>query len=69
METSNPQKISRRLYVGGLSYSVDDEELRALFEPFGKVDSVASPKDPIGYVEMATMEDAKEAIEKLNGSR
>ena len=28
-----------KLYVGNLAYSVNDSTLRALFEPFGSIDS------------------------------
>lgn len=67
--------MNKRLYVGGLSYSVDDDGLRALFEPFGEVKFVKVIRDfhsgrskGFGFVEMNTSEEAKEAIEKLHGS-
>lgn len=67
--------MNKRLYVGGLSYSVDDDGLRALFEPFGKVNFVKVIRDfhsgrskGFGFVEMETPEEAKEAIEGLHGS-
>ena len=67
--------MNKRLYVGGLSYSVDDEGLRALFEPFGEVKFVKVIRDfhsgrskGFGFVEMNTPEEAKEAIDKLHGS-
>ncbi len=63
------------MYVGGLSYSVDDDGLKALFEPFGEVKFVKVIRDfhsgrskGFGFVEMSTPEEAKEAIERLNGS-
>ncbi|KAM3505209.1 hypothetical protein MY10362_003097, partial [Beauveria mimosiformis] len=65
----------QRLYIGGLSYSVDDEELRTLFGQMGKVSHVKVVRDfnsgrskGFAFVEMATMEDAKKAIDKLHGS-
>jgi cold-inducible RNA-binding protein len=67
--------VNKRLYVGGLSYSVDDDGLRALFEPFGEVKFVKVIRDfhsgrskGFGFVEMSTPEEAKEAIERLHGS-
>ncbi|MFD6878442.1 MULTISPECIES: RNA recognition motif domain-containing protein [unclassified Streptomyces] len=67
--------MNKRLYVGGLSYSVDDDGLRELFTPFGEVSFVKVIRDfhsgrskGFGFVEMATAEDAKEAIDKLHGS-
>ena len=67
--------MNKRLYVGGLSYSVDDDGLRALFEPFGEVKFVKVIRDfhsgrskGFGFVEMSTPEEAKEAIERLHGS-
>lgn len=63
------------MYVGGLSYSVDDDGLRKLFEPFGEVMFVKVIRDfhsgrskGFGFVEMSTPEEAKEAIERLHGS-
>lgn len=67
--------MNKRLYVGGLSYSVDDDSLRALFEPHGDVKFVKVIRDfhsgrskGFGFVEMNTPEEAKSAIEALNGS-
>ncbi|MDQ8039399.1 MAG: RNA-binding protein [Rickettsiella sp.] len=67
--------MNKRLYVGGLSYSVDDDGLRALFEPFGEVKFVKVIRDfhsgrskGFGFVEMSAPEEAKEAIERLHGS-
>jgi cold-inducible RNA-binding protein len=67
--------VNKRLYVGGLSYSVDDDGLRELFEPFGEVKFVKVIRDfhsgrskGFGFVEMSTPEEAKEAIERLHGS-
>ncbi|EDP46679.1 RNA recognition motif domain-containing protein [Rickettsiella grylli] len=67
--------MNKRLYVGGLSYSVDDDGLRELFTPFGTVSFVKVIRDfhsgrskGFGFVEMSTPEEAKEAIEALHGS-
>ncbi len=62
-----------KLYVGNLAYSVNDTTLRALFEPFGALDSarVISDRDSgtskgFGFVEMANG-DAQKAMGALNG--
>ena len=62
-----------KLYVGNLSYSVNDSTLRALFEPFGNIESarVISDRDTgsskgFGFVEMSD-DDAQKAMGALNG--
>ena len=62
-----------KLYVGNLSYSVNDSSLRSLFEPYGAVDSarVISDRDSgtskgFGFVEMSNA-DAQKAMSALNG--
>jgi len=62
-----------KLYVGNLSYSMNDTTLRGLFEPFGNVESarVISDRDTgsskgFGFVEMADA-DAQKAMGALNG--
>ena len=62
------------IYVGGLSYEVTDEELKAAFEAFGKVDTASVITDKqsgrskgFGFVEMSSEDEAKAAIEGLNG--
>jgi RNA recognition motif-containing protein len=63
------------IYVGNLSYDVDDGALRAAFEPHGEVTSAQVIMDRMtgrsrgfGFVEMPSTEEAKAAIEALNGS-
>lgn len=63
-----------KIYVGNLSYSVDSEDLRAAFAEFGTVDSAevivdrnTSRSRGFGFVEMNNDEEAKAAIEGLNG--
>ncbi len=62
------------IFVGNLSYSVTEDELRSLFGEYGAVDrvSVVTDRDtgqPRGFafVEMANGEEAAAAIESLNG--
>src|SRR5215213_4647964 len=63
-----------KLFVAGLPYDFDDAELMEFFEKFGKVNSakVAIDKETgksrgFAFVDMAIEEEAKEAIEGLNG--
>ncbi|MEO8053658.1 MAG: RNA-binding protein [Acidobacteriota bacterium] len=62
-----------KLYVGNLSYSVNDSVLKELFGAFGNVESarVISDRDSgqskgFGFVEMADA-DAQKAMSALNG--
>jgi RNA recognition motif-containing protein len=63
-----------KIYVGNLSFDVTEDELRAEFASFGKVESVAIPADkfsgrPKGFafVEMPSVSEGQAAIEALNG--
>jgi len=63
------------IYVGNLSFGVDDAALRAAFEPHGEVASAQVVMDRMtnrsrgfGFVEMPSAEQAKAAIEALNGT-
>ena len=62
------------IYVGNVSYSVTEEDLRQAFEGFGQVTSVSIIKDKFsgqskgfGFVEMPVKEEAQAAIGALNG--
>ena len=64
-----------RIYVGNLSFNTEEQGLQDLFGQFGAVDSVRLIRDQatgrsrgFGFVEMATPEDAEQAISKLNGT-
>jgi len=63
-----------KLYVGNLSYDVNEDELRQAFTAFGEVTSVSIPSDRqsgrskgFGFVEMATKAAAEAAIAGLSG--
>ena len=63
------------IYVGILDFKVDENDLRALFEPYGEVSSARVITDKyrgrskgFGFVEMENEAEAKAAIEDLNGS-
>lgn len=64
----------KKLYVGNFAFSMTEAELRSLFEPFGKIESVtlATDRDTgrargFGFVEMADDGEAEKAIVGLNG--
>jgi len=65
---------SKKLFVGNLSYTVDDNQLKGLFEQAGTVESATVITDKysgrskgFGFVEMSTLEEAQKAIDTLNG--
>jgi RNA recognition motif-containing protein len=67
--------MNKKLYVGGLPYSVTDEQLTELFEPHGTVESAKVITDRytdrsrgFGFVEMSTQAEAEAAIAALNGT-
>jgi RNA recognition motif-containing protein len=62
------------IYVGNLSYTVTEEDLRQAFGGFGQVASASIIKDQssgqskgFGFVEMPVMEEAQAAISGMNG--
>jgi RNA recognition motif-containing protein len=68
--------LQKKLFVGGLSYNTDVEEVRELFTQAGEVVSANIIKDKFtnqsrgfGFVEMATEDQAQEAIKRFNGTQ
>jgi len=66
--------LSKKLYVGNLTYNVNETDLEALFGPFGKVQSVQVIVDRdtnrskgFAFVEMESDAEAQTAIDDLNG--
>lgn len=66
--------MSKKIYAGNLPFSLEEEALRSLFSEFGAVDSVniiidrnTGRSKGFGFVEMADDDEAKKAIEELNG--
>ncbi|MDX1766011.1 MAG: RNA-binding protein [Candidatus Saccharimonadales bacterium] len=66
--------MATNLFVGSLPFSTTDDELKAHFEQAGTVVSarVITNRDTgrskgFGFVEMGSEEEAKKAIEELNG--
>jgi RNA recognition motif-containing protein len=66
--------MSKKVYVGNMNYSTTETALRDLFTQYGEVASVNIIVDRytgkakgFGFVEMNTEEEARSAIEALNG--
>jgi len=65
--------MAKKLFVGGLAYSITSSQLKDIFSKIGKVISCDVIKDRdtgrgkgFGFVEMENDKEADEAIEKLN---
>ncbi len=72
---SKEEHMNKKLYVGGLAYSVTDSQLQQLFASHGNVESAKVITDRetnrsrgFGFVEMGTQEEAEKAIAALNGT-
>ena len=68
--------MGKKLYVGSIPFSATEESLRELFSGIGEVESVKIITDAdtgrskgFGFIEMSSAEDAKKAIEQLNGTK
>jgi cold-inducible RNA-binding protein len=68
--------MGKKLYVGNLVYGMTDNDVRAMFEPHGTVESVQIIMDRetgrskgFGFVEMGSDDQAQAAIAALNGSQ
>lgn len=66
--------MEKKLYVGNLSYNVDDRQLEEAFAQAGTVasakvivDKMTGRSRGFGFVEMASEEDAQKAIDAMNG--
>lgn len=58
-----------KLYVGNLSRSVDEADVKELFSAYGEVCSIKLVKGSgFGFVEMSNQENAEKAINELDGS-
>jgi RNA recognition motif-containing protein len=64
------------IYVGQISGTVTEDEMRKLFSVVGTVESIHLVIDPdsgesrgCGYVRMSTDDEAREAIDLLNGAK
>ena len=66
--------MAHKLFVGGIAFSTSTERLRELFAQVGAVESatVVTDRDTgqsrgFGFVEMATAEEADQAVARFNG--
>jgi RNA recognition motif-containing protein len=66
--------MTKKLYIGNISYNASEEELKSLFEQAGEIESVKIIKDKysgrsrgFGFVEMIQQESAEKAKEMFNG--
>lgn len=67
--------MTKKIYVGNLSYTAREDDVRQLFEQYGEIESVriivdnatGRPKG-FGFVEMSSKEEADKAIAALNGT-
>ena len=68
-----PNYENKNLFVGSLPFSLSEDELREAFESVGTVDraKIIHDRDTgrskgFGFVEMSSVDEAKQAIESLN---
>src|SRR5512134_2083662 len=68
--------MGRKLYVGGLPYSVTEGQLQEIFAAHGTVESAKVIADKFtgqsrgfGFVEMSSGSEAQSAISALNGTQ
>jgi len=66
----------KKLYVGGLPYAVNEDQLRELFSEHGTVESATVITDRMtgrskgfGFVEMSSQEEAQTAVDNLNNTQ
>jgi cold-inducible RNA-binding protein len=66
----------KNIFVGNLSFNTSEDELRKLFEAYGRVDRVSILTDRetgrsrgFGFVEMTNPEEGDRAIAGLNGAQ
>jgi len=65
----------KNIYVGNLAFSVNEDQLRTMFQAYGKVEKVTLVRDRdtgqsrgFGFVEMANDGEADQAIAAINGT-
>lgn len=67
--------MKKSLFVAGLDFSLNDDNLKEMFSPYGNVESAKVVMDRysgksrgFGFVEMSTQEEAQNAIQNLNNT-
>lgn len=63
------------IFIGNLNYDLTEDDIREVFEEYGELSSVKVISDKFtgrskgfGFVEMTNDDEAKKAIEELNGA-
>ena len=66
--------VSKKIFVGSLSWNVDSDKLREVFSPFGNIEEAKVITDRetgrsrgFGFVTFENEEDAEKAIQEMNG--
>ncbi|PWZ02853.1 splicing factor, CC1-like protein [Testicularia cyperi] len=69
-----PPNAEARLYVGSLHFSLTDENVKAVFEPFGEIEYVDLHREPgtgkskgFCFIQFKNADGAKKALESMNG--
>jgi cold-inducible RNA-binding protein len=72
--TNEKESHVKKIYVGNFSFEMTEPELRALFEPYGTIESasLATDRDSgrsrgFGFVSMTNDDEAEKAMAALNG--
>jgi RNA recognition motif-containing protein len=67
--------VSKKIYIGNLPWAMNDDELKEAFKEYGNVitanivtDKHTGRSRGFGFIEMEKEDEAKGAIEKLNGT-
>lgn len=75
MPESEVERMSKKLFVGGISWGTDNNGLREAFEEFGEVTDavVITDRDTgrsrgFGFVTFSDGDDAQNAIDNMDGS-
>ncbi|TPX47632.1 hypothetical protein SeMB42_g00393 [Synchytrium endobioticum] len=62
-----------RIYIGSLHHNITEDDVKAIFEPFGPMELLTMHKDDTGrsrgfaFIQYRRPEDAKQAADKMNG--
>jgi RNA recognition motif-containing protein len=61
--------MQKKLFIGGLSHSMDKDKVRELFTVYGEVETVTIIEGKgFGFVEMSSQSEAEAAKKELNES-